>query len=142
MDEQQGTPAKADWSFQFNPPTLICFLYIAAYFTVISAVIGVVLAYVWRREENPAWEETHYVYLIRTFWMGLLGLGGGIVAVIAAAVIGSGSGNDLSRAATVAMAAGIVLLFALVVLLAVRCALSLVNAQRSRPMPKPRTWLA
>ena len=141
MDEQQRAPPNADRSFRFNPPTLICALYIAAYFTGISAVIGVVLAYVWRREDNAAWEDTHYIYLIRTFWMAVLGLLGGIVVVFAAAVV-TERATDTSDAGIVAIITGLVLAFALVVLLAVRCALSLVNAQRSRPMPRPRTWLA
>jgi uncharacterized membrane protein len=142
MDEQQAAPPKADWSFQINPPTLICVLYIAGYFTVFSAVVGVVLAYIWRCEDNAAWEDTHYLYLIRTFWMAVFGLGGGIVALIAGVLFGLDSGSDLTPGGIVAVGAGIVLLFALIVLLAVRCALSLVNAQRSRPMPRPRSWLA
>lgn len=141
MDEQQDAPATADWSFRFNPPTLICALYIAAYFTVFSAVVGVVLAYVWRREDNAAWEDTHYVYLIRTFWMALLGLGG-IVIVAAVALLAGARAGDASDVGIVAIVTGVVLAFALIVLLAVRCALSLVNAQRSRPMPRPQTWLA
>jgi uncharacterized membrane protein len=142
MDEQRGAPAKADWSFQFNPPTLICFLYIAAYFTVISAVVGVILAYVWRREDNAAWEDTHYTYLIRTFWLAVLGLGGGVVVVVAVVLIGEEHASESSDPAILAIVVGMVLAFALIVLLAVRCALSLVGAQRGRPMPRPRTWLA
>ena len=46
-------------------------LYIAGYFTVISAVIGVIIAYVKVDDSDPVL-RSHYQFQIRTFWIGLL----------------------------------------------------------------------
>ena len=145
MDEQppQDAPPPAtrnDRTFQLNPPTLICLLYAATYFTVVSALIGVVLAYVWRREGDSGWEETHYTYLIRTFWLAVIGIVVGVVLIGALAIVGEGFGPREVDFPVVAVVLAIVLGFALTVLLVVRCALSLVAAQRNRPMRRPRSW--
>ena len=46
-------------------------LYIAGYFTVITAVIGVIIAHVKVDDTDPVL-RSHYQFLIRTFWIGLL----------------------------------------------------------------------
>ena len=46
-------------------------LYFAGYFTVISALIGVIIAYVKVDETDPVL-RSHYQFQIRTFWIGLL----------------------------------------------------------------------
>jgi len=109
-------------SFAFNRPTVISLLYLCSFFTGITALVGVVLAYVWRGEAHEPWEHSHYRYLIRTFWLGLLG---GILGVLLMVVL-----------------IGFLILPAVVVLVVVRCVLSLVNAQKCQPMPNPETWLA
>lgn len=112
----------ATGSFEFNRPTIIGLLYVSSFVLGVTVIIGVVLAYVWRGEPHEAWEDTHYQYLIRTFWIGLIG--SGICMILMLALI------------------GFVLLPALAVLVIVRCVLSLVNAQKRQPMPNPETWLA
>ncbi len=109
-------------SFEFNRPTIIGLLYVSSFVLGVTVIIGVVLAYVWRGEPHEGWEDTHYQYLIRTFWIGLIG--SGICMILMLALI------------------GFVLLPALAVLVIVRCVLSLVNAQKRQPMPNPETWLA
>jgi len=109
-------------TFDFNRPTVISLLYLCSFFTGITALVGVVLAYVWRGETHEPWETTHYRYLIRTFWLGLLG---GIAGAILTLVL-----------------IGFLILPAVVVLVVVRCVLSLVNAQKRQPMPNADTWLA
>lgn len=108
--------------FEFNRPTVISLLYLCSFFTGITALVGVVLAYVWRGETHEPWETTHYRYLIRTFWLGLLG---GILGAMLTLVL-----------------IGFLILPAVVVLVVVRCVLSLVNAQKRQPMPNAETWLA
>lgn len=112
----------ASGTFQFNRPTVISLLYLCSFFTGITALVGVVLAYVWRGEILEPWETSHYRYLIRTFWLGLLG---GILGMILTIVL-----------------IGFLILPAVVVLVVVRCVLSLVNAQKHQPMPNPYSWLA
>jgi uncharacterized membrane protein len=88
----------------------------------VTAIVGVVLAYVWKGETHEPWETSHYDYLIRTFWIGLIGA---VVSVLLMIVL-----------------VGFLLLVAVGVLVIVRCVLSLANAQKRVPMPNPETWLA
>jgi uncharacterized membrane protein len=109
-------------SFDFNHPTIISLLYLASMVLGVTSIVGVVLAYVWKGESHEAWEASHYDYLIRTFWIGLIGA---VVSVLLFIVV-----------------IGFLLLVAVGVLVVVRCVLSLVNAQKRMPMPNPETWLA
>jgi uncharacterized membrane protein len=122
MEPLPSGPQRQAGTFQFNRPTIVSLLYLSSFILGITALVGVVLAYVWRGEPRQAWESSHFTYLIRTFWLGLLG---GIVSVLLMVVL-----------------IGFLLLAAVIVLVVVRCVLSLVNAQKQQPMPDPQTWLA
>lgn len=120
----QPTPSSppASASFDFNRPTIISLLYLSSAVLVVTGLVGLVLAYVWKGEPYEAWEESHYRYLIRTFWLGLIG---SIIGVLLLIVL-----------------IGFLVLIAVGVLVLVRSVLSLVNAQKKLPMPNPETWLA
>ncbi|GHC29652.1 membrane protein [Kushneria pakistanensis] len=45
-------------------------LYLASILTGITALAGLVIAYIYRRRSAP-WLAAHYTFLIRTFWIGL-----------------------------------------------------------------------
>jgi uncharacterized membrane protein len=126
--------------FQFNGPTVVGLLYLATYFTACSALLGVILAYIWRRQPVPEWQQTQFAHLIRTFWLGLTGYAVG--AVPALALIGA-FGDEASVPKSV-MATGFVLglvwWLLLTVLLLVRCARAIVSAQHGVPMARPRSW--
>lgn len=63
-------------------PNIIYVLYLLALFTGITAVIGVVMAYIFK-DDAPEWLRTHYELQIRTFWMALLiGVIGGILIIV------------------------------------------------------------
>jgi len=49
----------------------IYLLYVAGYFFVIPALIGVIIAYVKLDDCDPV-SRSHYQFQIRTFWIGLL----------------------------------------------------------------------
>jgi uncharacterized membrane protein len=49
-------------------------LYFVGYFTVVTAIVGVIIAHVQAGSSDPAL-NTHYRFQIRTFWIGLLYLG-------------------------------------------------------------------
>jgi uncharacterized membrane protein len=106
-------------SFEFNHPTIISLLYLSSVILGVTAIVGVVLAYVWKGEAHAEWETSHYEYLIRTFWIALVG---GVVSMVLMIVL-----------------IGFLLLFAVFVLVVVRCVLSLVNAQKREPMPNPQS---
>ncbi len=118
---QQGQPTSAG-GFDFNHPTIISLLYLASPLLGVTALIGIVLAYVWRNEPHAEWESSHYRYLIRTFWLGLIGSAVSVLFMI--------------------VLVGFLLLAAVFVLVVVRCVLSLVNAQKQQPMPNAETWFA
>ncbi len=50
--------------------TYICYL-IGVVFGI-TVVLGVVIAYLQRGEVADGWRASHYTWLIRTFWIGLL----------------------------------------------------------------------
>lgn len=125
MDEQpqpQPTPPQQGAGFDLNQPTIISLLYIASYITGITAIVGVILAYVWKDNPKEAWEASHYQYLIRTFWICFLGA---IIGMVLTVVF-----------------IGIFVLLAVAVLFLVRSVFSIINAQKKVPMPNPETWLA
>ncbi len=117
-----GSQPTSASNFDFNNPTIISLLYLSSFILGITGLIGVVLAFVWRGEEHEEWEDSHYQYLINTFWIGLVG---GIVSFILMIVL-----------------IGFLLIFAVAALVIVRSVLSLINAQKRQPMPNPGTLLA
>ena len=143
-DPPNLSPPPASRGFQFNGPTLISVLYLATYFTVFTALVGVILAYVWRRHAPHEWERTHYRYLIRTFWLGIAGY-----AIVALGVVGFVAapeadlpemGATMDVVVIVAAIVGGLWVVLLSILLVIRCAMSLVNAQQDAPMPRPESW--
>lgn len=68
QDDDASTP-------QAPPDTtmalVIYALYLASFVVGFTAVVGVVMAYVFRGK-GPAWLDEHYRYQVRTFWIGLL----------------------------------------------------------------------
>lgn len=112
-DQPNATPPPS--GFDMNRPTIVSLLFLSSYLLGITAIIGVVLAYVW----HEPWEATHYQYLITTFWVGL---GGMILSVILMIVL-----------------VGFLLLFAVGAWVLVRVILSVIAAQKRQPMPNPGT---
>jgi uncharacterized membrane protein len=137
MSEQPGAPAGG---FQFNAPTVVSLLYLATYFTAFSAIVGVVLAYVWRRQAVPEWQQSQLAYLVRTFWLGLGGYALGAAVIGGAALTLSGDFALPEAVPIIAIIAGIAELMLLTLLLLFRCAFVIVNAQQRVPMAKPDSW--
>lgn len=50
---------------------LIYVLYLIGLFTGITALVGVIMAYL-NKDEGPDFVRTHYRFQIRTFWIGFL----------------------------------------------------------------------
>ena len=99
---------------------VVYFLYIAGMFIGISALIGIVIAYI-NRGKAGGWVETHYTWQIRTFWIGLLYSFVSVLLMI--------------------VAIGFVLIFAVAVWVIVRCVLGLQAANRDEPVRNPESWL-
>ena len=98
---------------------LVYLLYLVSFVLGVTAIVGVVFAYV-NRGQSDDWVETHYTYLIRTFWIGLLYFAvGGLLAVL---II------------------GIFVIFAVAVWVIVRCVIGLQKIARAEPIADPQSW--
>lgn len=115
-------PPSAAAGFDFNGPTIVSLLYLSSFILGVTGLVGVILAYVWKGEARPGWEASHYQYLIRTFWIGLIGTALGFLLLI--------------------VLIGFFVWIGVAVLVVVRCVLSLINAQKQEPMPNPQSWIA
>lgn len=120
-ERQSPPPPTTGGTFEFNHPTVVSLLYLAGFFTGVTTIVGVILAYVWKGEAGQEpWVHSHYTYLIRTFWIGLIG---SVVGVILTAVL-----------------IGIFILLGVAVLVIVRSVMSLLAAQKHQPMPNAHSW--
>lgn len=128
--------AETGTSAGFNRPSLVAVLYLLTYFVGITALVGVILAYIWRAEPEGEWEASHWRYLITTFWMAL---GGAVLLALGVAGLVCGLPENAALPGGLALAAAAL---ALAILLLVRCVRSLANAQARKPMPRPGSWLA
>jgi uncharacterized membrane protein len=99
-------------------PLIIYILYLI-HFVPVTPIIGVVLAYV-ERPSAPEWLQSHYVYQIRTFWIGLLYF---VVSLVLCVIL-----------------IGIPLLLATWIWFIVRCALGLSRLLRREAYPTPESW--
>jgi uncharacterized membrane protein len=129
-------------------PFIVGLLFVLNIVLGFSAIVGVILAYVWRADRAAQeWEKTHYTYLIRTFWIGFaLGIGffavwfGSFFALIAQTEAGPPPNQPPPAAMFVWMfgAMGVMLLGMIWVM--VRAVLSLAKSSNCTPMPRPKTW--
>lgn len=115
---RSGPPASG--GFDFNHPTIISLCYLSSLILGFTGIVGIVLAYVWR-DQAQGWEQSHFTYLIRTFWIGLVG---SIISFVLMIVL-------------IGFLTGI----AVAVWVIVRSVMSLVKAQKQEPMPDPETLL-
>jgi uncharacterized membrane protein len=98
---------------------LIIYILFLAPLGGLTHVIGLVMAYV-ARDAAPPWLQTHYTYLIRTFWMGLLYF---VVALVLCVAL-----------------IGIPLLAVAFLWFIVRCAVGLMRLFRNEAIAHPDTW--
>jgi uncharacterized membrane protein len=101
---------------------VVYILYLAHFVPVlgwVATIVGLVLAYV-ERDTAPPWLKSHFTFLIRTFWIGLLFY---CVSIALCIVL-----------------IGIPLLLATMVWFIVRCALGISRLLRNEPYPTPESW--
>jgi uncharacterized membrane protein len=99
---------------------LIYVLYLSSFVLGITALVGLVMAYV-NRGNAPGWAASHYAYQIRTFWIGLL--------------------YSIIAGLPVMVVVGFVLLPLVAVWMIIRCVKGLQLAGRGEPIPDPATWM-
>lgn len=98
----------------------IYILYLISIIIGITAVVGLIMAYV-NRDDAPDWLKTHYRFQIRTFWIGALYLFIGVL--LYKVVIGL-----------------FIILFWLLWLI-VRCAKGMKYLERQQAHPAPEGWM-
>lgn len=103
-----------------NLVNIVYILYLASLIFGVTALIGVVIAYVNQRDA-PAWLGSHYNFQIRTFWIGLL--------------------YFLIGGATALIFIGWLLILFGVVWLIIRCVRGMKHLARGEPCPNPNSWL-
>jgi uncharacterized membrane protein len=109
-----------------NPPSnavqIIWILYLVSIAVGLAGIVGVVWAYVARKEVHEGdWEHTHFTYQIHTFWIGMLYIFIGVVLMF--------------------VLVGFLVLIAVLVWLVVRCVKGLQAHGKQEPIPNPQTWL-
>ena len=116
MSEESGNGRQGST----GPAKIIYLLYLASIIIGITAIIGLVMAYI-NRDDAPDWLKTHYRFQIRTFWIGAMYLFIGVL--FAQFIIGL-----------------FILLFWLLWLI-VRCAKGYKYLDREQAHPDPAGWL-
>jgi uncharacterized membrane protein len=112
--ETTNNPAEA------GTARVIYILYLVGLVVGITALVGVIMAYV-NRGSAPAWVESHYQFQIRTFWIGLLYF---LVSFVTSFVV-----------------VGLLLGALSLVWMIVRCVKGLQAASAGAPYANPRSWL-
>lgn len=114
-------PDAAPRGFEFNRPTIVSLLYIVGLVTALPTLLAPLLAYIWRGSPHEAWEDSHFRYHIRGFWLGLAAF---IVALMLTVVL-----------------IGFPMLVAIWLWLLVRAIVSIGAAQRHEPIANPGALL-
>lgn len=118
----------------------VCYaLYLLAYATGVSAVIGLIVAYV-QRPSAGAVMASHYTFLIRTFWLGLLWCIVG--AVVGGVLFAIGAVLSIILIGFPIMALAGLVWGAAAVWFGVRCIVGLVYLSRGEAYPRPYALLA
>ena len=117
----EGRYPQQSSGFRLNNPTIVSLLYLGGFVTGISALIGLILAYVWNSDTPAEWERSHYRYHIRTFWLAVLQSIIGVILLL--------------------LVIGWFILLWVTVWVAVRTIKALLAAQKEQPIHNPTTWL-
>ena len=99
---------------------IIYILYLVGLIVGITGLVGLVMAYM-NQEEAPEWLKSHYQFLIRIFWIGLLY---SVIGLILTTII-----------------IGLAILLFVLVWWIVRCVKGLQLLDKQQPIPNPTTWM-
>ena len=126
-----------------NRPLIVGLLFIGTYFAPFLILIGLPLAYVFRNRPEEEWEQSHFQYLIRTFWLAILFL-------VVAAALGIGVAWIAERVeALPALKDGVTALGFLYLLAVagialaysgIRVIVSLMKSAIRAPVANPKSW--
>ncbi|WP_010324734.1 DUF4870 family protein [Marinobacterium stanieri] len=103
-----------------NNAKIVYILYLVALVSGITAIIGVVMAYIYKNDAAD-WVQDHYRWQIRTFWIGLL-----------FSFIGS---------LLLFIGIGFIILLLLAVWMIIRCIKGLQALDKGQPLADSGSWL-
>lgn len=63
---------------------IVYFLNLAALIFGVTSIIGVIMAYIYKSENNPEWINSHFRWQIRTFWISFIA---GFIGIILSLII-------------------------------------------------------
>ena len=118
-DKQNLKQSVSDIEKFLSTQRIIYGLFAASFFVAPAAIAGLIVAYI-VRPDAPAWLQSHYTYLIRTFWIGLL-----YAAISALAVI---------------IFIGPLMMLGVAVWFLVRVVLGWMKMEKSEPIANPESW--
>lgn len=99
---------------------IVYVLFLLSFVVGITAIIGLVIAYI-NRGKAGGWIDTHYTWIIRTFWISLLYC---LISLILTFVV-----------------VGVLGFLATAVWIIVRCVIGLQKVSRGEPIANPQSWL-
>ena len=120
-----------------NRPFIVAALYLASFFLPVLILVGVPLAFIFRREPAEEWEASHYRYLTRTFFLAL----GLLVLMVVLFVVGLLIFGETDVVAIPALLLLLPLGMVALGQFGIRSVMSLSRAVARQPMPKPDTLL-
>lgn len=116
-------------------PAVVYALYLLGFASGgVTTFIGLIVAYANRGGAGPKM-ESHYVFLIRTFWLLIAW------AIIGGALLGGGILFSIILIGIPFALVGGFILSVLLIWFAIRCAMGLIYLGRGEGYPRPRNWL-
>lgn len=119
-EELQPSNGTASHEQEAKLANLIYILYLVGLVVGVTAIVGVVMAYVYQ-EQAPAWIKSHHRFQIRTFWIGML------YSLVGLLLLKIGIG-------------ALVILFTFIWFI-VRTAKGLGYLNKGEPVPNPADWM-
>lgn len=120
MNEGQAAGMAYAESSNRDMARIVYILYLCGLAAGITAVIGVVMAYIYR-DDAPDWLKSHYDFQIRTFWIGLIYIVAGCALTV--------------------FLIGLAILAFWLVWLIVRVVKGLGYLEKGQPHPAPAGWM-
>ena len=114
VEQQPGTDSS-------NTVQLVYILYLVGLVIGITCVVGVIMAYV-NRDEAQDWLKVHYQFQIRTFWIGALYVGIGVLT-------------------TPLFGLGVLVMIFWMIWVIIRCVLGMKALEKKQAPANPTTWL-
>jgi uncharacterized membrane protein len=117
-------------------PAIVYGLYLLGFPTGgFTVLVGLIVAYVTRKSAGPA-TESHYTFLIRTFWLSIAWLLIGVMLLFFGIPL-----SFILVGIPIALL-GVAILTVVSVWFAVRCILGAIFLARGQAYPRPYSWLA